>query len=197
MKSVKFGNRKALEIIDIDTKNTVKKYFWDKSRIRITDKNYRILNYNTLHHLNKYPHLVSLSTYGKKFLLGLIQVDDRNQTLFIDKKKEMMIYMPMNFADSLYQGTIFDGELIKDNQGKWYYFISDIYLYKGKPTFKIILEDRIKLVKKILEKDFKESDVDFCKFIMKEYFPYQYLEDLCNSYVDTLPYKCSGIVFKN
>ena len=197
MKSVKFGNRNALEIIDTDLKKGIKDFIWEKAKIRPADKNYRILNYTSLHHLKKYPHLATLSTYGKKFLLILLQVDDKQQTLFIDRKREMMVYMPMKFVDSLYQGTIFDGELIKDNNGEWIYFITDINCYRGTSTHQMSLPERIELVQMILAKNYQKGNLDFCQFQMKEYFPYQYLDDLSNGYKDRLKYRCSGLIFKN
>jgi len=197
MKSVKFGNKNALEIIDTDFKKTIKELLWERAKVRPLDKNYRILDHHTLDHLKKYPHLVALSTYGKKFLLCLIKIDDKNQTIFIDRKGEMMIYMPMGFDETLYKGTIFDGEFIKDNEGKWHYFIMDIVLSDGKPTYLMSMNDKITLVKNIITNKFVAKEMDVCRFEMKEYFTYQYLEDLCSKYVAGLNYKCSGLIFKN
>ena len=197
MKSVKFGNKKALEIIDTDLKSQIKEFLWEKAKTRPMDKNYRILNKGSLQHLAKYPHLVTLSTYGKKFLLCLIKIEDKNHTIFVDRKREMMIYMPMGFDKNLYQGTIFDGELMKDNDGKWIYFVTDIPLYNGKSTYTKSLQERIEIVKDILGTQFIVNEMDFCAFEMKEYFPYKFLEDLSNGYRQRLNYKCSGLIFKN
>ena len=197
MKSVKFGNKKALEIIDTELKGQIKEFLWDKAKTRPMDKNYRILNKGSLQHLTKYPHLVTLSTYGKKFLLCMIKIEDKNHTIFIDRKREMMIYMPMGFDKNLYQGTIFDGELMKDNDGQWIYFVTDIHLYKGKGTYMKPLQERIEIVKDILENQYIINEMDFCTFEMKEYFSYAFLEDLSNGYRQRLNYKCSGLIFKN
>lgn len=197
MKSVKFGNRKALEIIDTDLKKQIKDILWEKAKTRPMDKNYRILNEGSVQHLQKYPHLVGLSTYGKKFILSLIKIDGKNHTIFVDRKKEMMIYMPMGFDKSLYTGTIFDGELMKNNEGRWIYFINDVLLHNGKPTFMKQLEERIKIVKNILENQFESNNLDFCLFEMKQYFEYKHIKDLSNGYQSRLNYKCSGLIFKN
>ncbi len=197
MKSVKFGNKNALEIIDTDFKKTIKDLIWERTKIRLLDKNYRILNNDTLPYLKKVPHLVTLSTYGKKFLLCLLKINDKNHTIFIDRKGEMMIYMPLGFDETLYKGTIFDGELVKDNDGNWIFFIMDIVLYDGKPTYLKLLKDKIELVQNIITHKYTAKEMDFCRFEMKEYFPYQYIEDLSHGYLSRLNYKCSGLIFKN
>ena len=197
MKTVKFGNKNALEIIDTDFKKTIKELLWERAKVRPLDKNYRILNHESLPHLKKYPHLVAVSTYGKKFLLCLLKIDDKNHTIFIDRKGEMMIYMTLGFDESLFKGTIFDGEFMKDNDGNWIYFITDILLYDGKPTYLKQFKDKIELVQNIITTKYTAKEMDFCRFEMKEFFPYQYLDDLCNGYISRLNYKCSGLIFKN
>ena len=197
MKSVKFGNKNALEIIDTDFKKNIKEIIWERAKVRPLDKNYRILNHELLEHLKKCPHLVTLSTYGKKFLLCLIRINDKNHTIFIDRKGEMMVYIPLGFDETLYKGTIFDGELIKDNDGQWHYFIMDILLSDGKPTYLMQMKDKIELVQNMIAKKYTAKEMDFCQFEMKEYFPYQYLDDLCSTYAAKLNYKCSGLIFKN
>ncbi len=39
--------------------------------------------------------------------------------------------------------------------------------------------------------------MDVCKMNIKEYFSYEYLEDLYNEYMHTVPYKCSGLFFQH
>jgi hypothetical protein len=60
MKSVKFGNKTALEIIDTDLKKQIKDFLLEKTKTRPLDKNYRFLNHGFLQHLKKSPHFVAL-----------------------------------------------------------------------------------------------------------------------------------------
>ena len=44
--------------------------------------------------------------------------------------EHQVLKVDMNFKDTLFKGTLLDGQLLKKD-GKWYFVIDDIYMYEG------------------------------------------------------------------
>jgi len=132
-------------------------------------------------------------------MLYLTKYNNKNYSIFIDKKRENMITVKYRFKEELYEGTLFDGELIKDTQNNQVYVISDIIMYKNKFILKDkTLKERIKTLNEIYDNDFvKDEMINFCKIDIKRYFGLKYMEDVYKRYFNSVPYKCTGIFFQH
>ena len=42
-----------------------------------------------------------------------------------------MYKINLNFDSELFDGTLIDGQAVKKKDGKWYFIMNDIYMYKG------------------------------------------------------------------
>ena len=201
MKSIKFGNKTALQIVSNDIKNKMKESIKDVIGMELTTRTYKFLNEQTLHLLNKNKDdfKVCINTFGHKYLLYLTKYNNKNYCIFINKKREDMISVKFRFKDELYNNTLFDGELIKDMNNNQIYAISDIIMYQNEfiLTSKS-MKERIEIIKKIYNEDTVHDEmINFCKLDIKKYFNLKYLDDIYKRYINSIPYKCSGLYFQH
>ncbi len=199
MKSIKFGNKKVLQIVSNDMKNVIKNKIKASSGMEITIRYYNFLNEKNMHLLKNNEYKVCINTFGHKYLLFLTKYNNKNYCIFINKKREDMIHIRFRFSDELFSNTLFDGELIKNNDNDWIYAISDIISYKNNCVIKNkSLNERQELLQEILNKEYiKDNILDFCIIDLKEYFELKYLDDIYKRYIESVPYKCSGIYFQH
>lgn len=217
MKSVKFGNRGALKIVEPTILETVQKGIETKIGYCINQKRHSLLNHKNLKRLSSKPHQVGVNTLGQRFLLLLttIQLDDQSKrySIFINRKTGMMIVVRFRFSadlfscteDSDFTGTLFEGELVrieKDANGgtDWFYLISDILIERGELVISKPLSERLSKISGIIEDNHvPDLKQDPCNIQVKKYFEYQYIQSIIDDYVPTLPYKdaVTGLAFKN
>jgi len=199
MKPTTFGNKKALQIISNDIKNNIKTDIKKLSQLELNTRYYNFLNEKNMHILKEGDYKVSINTYGHKYFLFLTKINEKNYPIFINKKREDMIYIRFRFEDSLYENTLFDGELIKNTNNEWVYVINDLILYKGDNVLKNkTLSERYNLLKEIFTDYYYRDDImDVCKIDIKDIFSLNYLKDLSDSYIKSVPYKISGIFIQS
>ena len=138
--------------LDNVTNNDVKKHILDDlcNRTKITYKHRYAKLYNPQFQKNfNNPHLLCLKTIGSPYLLYCTQINDVNYCFLIDKKiKDGYSYpkiflVPYRFNDNIFNGTLFETELLKDNDEKWFLLISDIYSYGGSNVFTKQITERM------------------------------------------------------
>ena len=140
-------------------------------------------------------------TYGNPYLLFFTKINNINYCLLIDKKiKKGHIYPKIyivlyRFSEELFNGTLFETELLRDNSNNWILIIADIYYYKGKTTKEDVITDRINLSIDILENKFIDDKfTNICPIQIKKYF------DACDKdniveFINKLNYKIRGFYF--
>jgi len=171
------------------------------SNIKIIQRHFDVLNKNHFKKLNDNPHLISLKTNGNPYLLFLTKYNFINQSIFIDKKIQSGYFLPrmimshFEFDDSLYENTLLDGEMVKDNDNKWIFMINDIYIYKNQSLQNINIFKRLNYINDIFS-NFSNSFDSICNFQLKKYFKYTELKYMVEEYKKTLNYTCRGIYFK-
>ena len=126
--------------VDNVTNNDVKKHILDDlcNRTNITYKYRYAKMYNSQFQKNfNNPHLLCLKTIGSPYLLYCTQINDVNYCFLIDKKiKDGYSYPKIflvhyRFNDDIFNGTLFETELLKNNDEDWSLLIGDIYSHKG------------------------------------------------------------------
>ena len=191
-----------------------------KSRKNISVKNRELytrykLN-SELPYLKKYKHLISVNPPGKKYLCYIKSFSNKNQCIFINRYKDknlnyehQVLKIDIELEDSLYKGTLFDGQCVKKKDGKWYYVIDDIYLYEGKNIMNNSFTERFKLLNNIFESDyFTKIENDYIDiyqnnltsvllFEIKKYVEYKHCLDLITNYYRYMNYCDSNEKFKN
>ena len=197
---ISFCDKTAFNIKSDRVKKKILQNINDISNIKIIQKHFDILNKNHFKKLNDIPHLVSLKTNGNPYLLYLTKHNFTNLSIFIDKKIQPGYFLPrmiityLQFDDSLYDNTLFEGEMTKDKNNNWIFIVNDIYIYKNKLLIKNNILNRIELINNILSNNF-DNNSDICSFLIKKYFKYDELKYVVEEFSKKLNYTSRGIYF--
>lgn len=168
---------------------------------QVVQKHHENYRDSFLNILKSKKHLISVRSNGNPYLLYLTKYNNANQCIFIDKKIQQGYYYPrmilskMRFDDILFNGTIFDGEMVKENTDKWSFIINDLYSLKSDSTLNVDLIDRINIVYNILHLGYIEEDISCCNLQVKKYFDYHQQKEI-QDFIANLPYSVRGIYFK-
>lgn len=194
-----YFNQRGFELNDSETREQIYNNIKSIGKFTISSKYYNFLNKKNLNEIRDGEFRVSLSSYGKKYVLFLTTINDRKHSILINKKNETMVNCQYKFHQSLYEGTLFDGELVKNYDDKWIFIINDIAYYKGKNIVIKSFDERQKLIEDILNNEYlrNEENKNMTFVVKKQYFTNDYLQDLSTRFRDSLNYKNSGIYFKN
>jgi len=200
MKSTYFSNKKALQIVSPSIRNEIKESINGIGSFNLTSKYYTFLNKKNVNSLKENKYLVSLCTFGKKFVLYITIYNNKKYCIFLNKKNDTMTVIQLKFTDDIFLGTLFDGELVKNSNEKWIYLINDIAYYKGKNIITLPFLERQNIIDNILRNEHENDYLNENEtlFISKKmYFEYNNIKDLATNYMLNLNYKCSGLYFKN
>ena len=196
---ISFCDSIAFNIKSDKVKKEILENITNISNIKIIQKHFDVLNKNHFKKLNGIPHLVSLKSNGNPYLLFLTQYNNINISIFIDKKIQPGYFLPrmitsyFSFDDKLYSNTLFDGEMVKDNDNNWHYIINDIYIHKNKLLDKINILKRLSIIDYILNNNNHKNNI--CNFMIKKYFKYDELKYVIEDFNKKLNYTSRGIYF--
>jgi hypothetical protein len=189
--------------IDNITTNESKKFILDKLNLLCS------LNYNSRYakvYNDKYsnnlknPHLFHLKSSGTPYLLFITEINETRYSFLIDKKKKSdydypkIFILPYQFSEDIYKGSLFECELIRDNNNKWSIGINDIYYYKGINLKNKIIIDRVNIIHDILLNNFiKNYFLNTCNLFIKRYFDYKDIDYVLNEFIPNLSYDIRGL----
>lgn len=172
--------------------------------IKIIQKHYEKLTHDSIHILNNNPHLICTKTNGNPYLLYLTRKNDVNQCIFIDKKVQQGYFYPRMvlvkawFNDCLFDGTLIDGEMVKDKNNKWIFISNDVIVHNNVLMNTTNLLKRIQIMIDIFENKYlHDPDVSYCEFQIKKYFHYNELPRLLDTFIPSLQYSTRGLIFKS
>jgi hypothetical protein len=200
---ISFCDKMGLNIKSQETKERITNEMDTKFNIKIIRKHYDRMMPNSFHKLQKTPHLVCLRSNGNPYYLYLTRYQYVNQCLFIDKKVQSGYPLPriiitkMRFADELYEdGTLLEGEMVKDMYGNWLFLIHDMIAFQGKYLDTENVVKRLNLLYNMLANQFYPDDSDVCTLQVKHYVPYDQLHNIIYTFMPQLSYTCRGLYFK-
>ncbi len=160
-----------------------------------------IINKNSIQYISKQPHIITIKTGGSNYFIYLTKINGINNCLFIDRKIKSGYTLPRiisvnyNFDDSLFMGTILDGELVRDTSNNWMFLISNLISYKGKPVNNNFIS-KINLTYKMLGNEYNEHpEQDICYLRVKKIFTYNDYDSLILRYIPKCKYEIKGIYF--
>ncbi len=192
-----FLNHKGYEINESKIRTAVLNNIRRIGNFGVTSKYYTFLNKKNLYEIKDGDFKVSLCSYGKKYVLFLTTIEDKRYSVLINKKNEVMVHCKYNFQHQLYSGTLFDGELVKNEDNKWVFIINDVAYENGVNVITRSFEERQTIINDIIENKYLKNGENMTHIMKKLYFGYEHLEDLSTRYRGSLSYKCSGIYFRN
>jgi hypothetical protein len=203
LSKISFCDKQCSNVNDNKFKAQVIQNLESKYKIQVVTRDYNILNPNILRNVSYHQHILSTYTNGNPYMLYLTKIDGINCALFIDKKlKDGYTYPKIHcvkyrFIDELYEkDTIFTGELVRDNERRWFFLIDNILLYKGMNTSEKNILSKYELIHNIMEQEYKvDNYLEICPLQIKKLFLYKDIKKLINEFIPSLSYKCKGIIF--
>ncbi len=191
--------------IDNVTDNSMKKYILDnlhiKSSIKYDSRYAKVYNEQFKKNLNN-PHIFCLKSSGTPYLLFCTQINDTNYCFLIDKKVKdgyeypKIFIVHYRFDPDLFNGTLFEVELIRDKNENWCIVIGDIYIMNGISMKNTQIHDRINNCNDILENKYINDDFcNICPLFIKKYFDIQEVKYVIEDFIPKLPYRIRGFYF--
>ena len=191
--------------IDNVTDNSMKKYILDnldiKTGLKYSYRYAKIYNEQYNKNLNN-PHLICLKSSGTPYLLFCTQINDVNYCFLIDKKTKdgyeypKIFIVHYRFSPELFQGTLFETELIRDKNQEWSLLLGDIYHNSGSSLKNVQIHDRINQCIGIMENNYvNDSFCDICPITIKKYFDLNEIRYIFTEFIPQLPYRIRGFYF--
>jgi hypothetical protein len=199
---ISFADKTAYNIKADDTKKYILDNLEKKYNLKIITKHHECFDEKLMPCINNNPHLVCARSNGNPYFLHMLRYNFVNYCVFIDKKIQQGYFYPrmiicnFHFNDSLFEDSVFEGEMVKTNSGRWTFIFNDVLVLKGTYLNDQNVIKRLNLLYDMLDKDLMEDDMDICKFVVKKYFKYSEISDLITKHIPKLPYSCRGIYFK-
>ena len=190
--------------LNIKSNEVKKKIISDLEEIRIVQKHHEVFDQSRHENrLKKVPHMLSIKSNGNPYYMYFTRINFTNTIVMIDKKVLMgyeyprMIIVRLCFKDDhLFDNTLLEGEMIRDNSAKWLYLISDLHVYKGKSVRDLDLIKRVNSVYSLLENHFQQACNDLFHIQVKKYCPLKESLSFHNEFIPSLNYTCRGLYFK-
>lgn len=195
---ISFCDKICYNIKSNDYKKQVLDELEEKYGFKIIKKHFETYNNSFLDLLKSNPYMISIRSNGNPYMLYLTKYNFVNQCIFIDKKIQngyfypRMILSKIHFDDSLFEGTLLEGEMIKDNNNKWIFAINDIFCKK---TENRDLVERMNNISHMLENSYSPDRMDCCDIILKKYFKYSEYSSIPD-FINNLNYTSRGLYFK-
>jgi hypothetical protein len=199
---ISFCDQIGFNIKTDETKRFILDMIQKKYGLKIITKHFEKYEDRMFENIQKRPHLLCVRSNGNPYFLCLVKLNFVNYCIFIDKKIQQgysfprMIISYFKFADELFEDTIFDGEMVKMNNGTWTYLMNDLIVLKGLHLNEHNLVKRINQLYDVIAKDFQPDINDICKFGIKQYFRYDEALNIIEKHINEVQYSCRGIYFK-
>jgi len=195
---LQWRGRNVETIVGPPLKQMITDHLFQKYQIQLTSSNkyFRQISPATdLPTLLKHRHYAYVNTGHPINLVILATFHTQPVCLYLDKVSQTYYQLKCQFSPSLYQGTIFEGELI-DNL----FLISDFLVYCGKSLSNVSMEKKIKLVNSIIQPSHYhyDSQLDPFEIKVKDFIEYQSLHSFVCDYLPTISYHSQiiGLIFR-
>ena len=172
-----------------------------KYDIKINDKRAYILNNKSVYFLEKTQHIISIKSSGTNYYLFFTNINNTNYCFYIDRKIKQGYTLPRiisvkyRFDDVIFQDTLIDGELIKNDENYWMFLINDMLVYKGN-KLECNIVNRFNKVYEMLKNHYNiDKNIDICPLLVKKLFLYNQYDYLITQFIPSLPYKTKGLYF--
>ena len=203
LSKISFCDKQCSNVNDNKIKSQIIQDIDSKYGIQIVTRDYNIINPNILRNVSYHQHILTTYTHGNPYMLYLTKIDNINCALFIDKKlKDGYTYPKIHcvkyrFSSELYEkDTIFTGELVRDNERRWFFLIDNLLLYKGMKTNEKNILSKFELINTIMENEYTQDKyLEICPLFIKKLFLYKDIKKMVTEFMPNLSYMCKGIVF--
>ena len=173
-----FCGEVAHNVVNKEAKDLILNRLKDKYDISINDKRAYILNNKSVYFLEKTQHIISIKSSGTNYFMFFTNLNNVNYCFFIDRKIKQgytyprIISVKYRFNDSIFQDTLLDCEVIKNDDNNWMTLISDMILYEGAKLECNIVNRFNKIYDMLKNKYTIDRDLDISPLFVKKLFLY-------------------------
>ena len=196
-----FCGEVAQNVVNKEAKEFILNQLKTKYNLGINDNRAFILNNKSVYFLEKTQHIMSIKSSGTNYLLYFTNINNTNYCFFIDRKIAPGYTIPriistkFQFSDSVFSDTLLDGELVKNDQNRWMFLITDMLVFKGQRLQENIISRFNKLYKMLNDSYKINKEFDICPLVVKKLFKYSEYDYLITQFIPSLSYKTKGIYF--
>jgi len=148
--------------------------------------------------LRAQPYHITEKTDGVRALLCIIDYEETHVALVFDRTLTPYLFPIYHMPRALYQGTVFDGEIVYDKlEKRWVFLIFDAMEIAGVPVFHLPFSERLTAIMTSLQ-FYKESSGDAGLLRPKHFLPFvKEVEPAFHAHVDAMQkrYDTDGIIF--
>ena len=194
LSNISFCDKQCSNLNNNKSKEDMIRYIEQKYPFKIIDRGYVPLNPHMLRNVSYHQHILSTLTNGNSYVLFLTQIEGVNCCFYIDRKLKGGYTFPKihcvkyRFDNELFEKeTVFSGELIRDNDRKWFFVLSDILVYKGVDTKSKNILSKYELLYDILKNEYTpDIHLEVCPLQVKKLFTYDQIDTMVNDFIPNL-----------
>lgn len=201
------GIKKNINYNSTDVKSDIVDYLYNC--LDIGKYKYRLLKtFNDLKELKEIEHHVSPNFSGKnsfiifkKFKKGYYSILVDRKTLKYNKSSldlKNVRFIPLNIKAraGIYDGTIIDGKLIKIENGKSVFMITDVFLLEGKNLTEDKIENKLINIKIYLDQNVRiNKNLSKITFDINKLYNYDQIKEMVIEHKNHPSYNMYGIIF--
>jgi hypothetical protein len=189
-----------------EVKTSIIDYLYNS--INLIDYKYKLLqSIDDLKFLKENKHFVSPNFSGKNGFIIFKKIKNDFFSVMIDKKtlKYNKTFMdinnikliPLNIKAkaSIYDGTIFDGKLIKIDNNKQIFQITDVLFLEGQNLLSETIDNKLINIKAYLDKNIKIDNTSKITFDINKLFSYDHIKTIILEGKQHPTYNMYGIIF--
>jgi len=167
-KACKVDSEKLKEKILKECENLIgvtiqKGYFPGSQPVAVEKKDFTVLK--------EKKYVVCEKSDGERGILALINIDNKPMC-FIIKRNNEILFLQLSFKKEVFEGSIFDGEIIKTKKGVWNYLIHDCLVYNSSNFMKIDHSLRYAAILDLISKRYVNNENDVFNIKTKLFYPY-------------------------
>lgn len=199
---ISFCGKNALNVVEKDDKIVIcDRIMKDKYDVSNKYKFASLINDKSVKFLSLNPHLITIKSNGSNYFLLMTSINNTNCCFFIDRKTKngytypRIVSVKYRFGDEIFNDTLVEGEVIRDENDNWMFLINDLLVYKGKKVTGNIVTKYNRLYD-MLENDYTpDNEMDICPIRVKRIFKYSDYTKLITQFIPSLNYKIRGMYF--
>lgn len=199
-------SNKNIDYNSKDIKSYIIDYLYDC--LNISKYKYEIINsFDDIKQLQDDIHNVSPNFSGRNHFIIFLKINKNFYSILVDRTTlkynknnldfDKVKFSPLNIKakQNIYNGTIFDGKLIKTKENKLVFLITDVFILEGKNLLEDKIENKLINIKIYLDNNIKIDD--FCKitFDINKLYKYKDIRNMINENKCHPKYNLYGIIF--
>jgi hypothetical protein len=180
--------QKTFEIIESILENKLNKNFFPGPQPVAVEK-------KDLELLKKKKYVVCEKSDGERYLLIIIYIENNPMCLLLNRNNDFF-FVELNITSEMFEGTIFDGELIQTKNGNWNYLIHDCIAFNKRSYINIPHSKRYGAIIDFITIRYSYSETN--PFFIKTKIFYEYSPDIeltWNHIQNTTENNIDGLIF--